>query len=263
MTTSLKDIAWYLIAAAIVTGASTARAQQVATPVPPAVVAPIATPPPVVATPVAPSAIPIPVPLIAMPAEAQQVPTTQPPRPIQQGQPGPRPSGQPGQQPPPRAPQPAPPVAQAMVPPPAPGQPVNVRIDLTISDEGAGTAPLKKTVSMTVADRESGQIRSEAYINTNIPGPLGGQSVPLHVDARPSLLPDGRIKVHMTLNYNVTFASGARPPTREDVVNSLKTEIREQLAFVLENGKPLVVSQSADPISDRRLTVEIKATLLK
>jgi hypothetical protein len=31
---------------------------------------------------------------------------------------------------------------------------------------------------------------------------------------------------------------------------------------LLENGKPLLVTQSADPISDRKVTVEVKATIV-
>lgn len=176
------------------------------------------------------------------------------------------PPGEPAQTPPPRGQQPprtptaAPPAASA---PRVEGQPLNVRIDLTISDEGAGASPVKKIVSMTVGDREYGQIRSEAFITLSTPGPMMNQSVPLHVDAQPVVLPDGKVRLRLTLNYNVTFAAGGKPPTREDVVNSLKTEIREQLGFILESGKPMIVSQSADPIGDRRLVVEVKATVLR
>ena len=32
---------------------------------------------------------------------------------------------------------------------------------------------------------------------------------------------------------------------------------------MLQSGKPLVVSQAADPVSDRKVIVEVKATVLK
>jgi hypothetical protein len=32
---------------------------------------------------------------------------------------------------------------------------------------------------------------------------------------------------------------------------------------ILQNGKPLIISQSADPVSDRKVVVEVKATILK
>ena len=39
--------------------------------------------------------------------------------------------------------------------------------------------------------------------------------------------------------------------------------IQENLSVNLEDGKALVVSQSADPVSDRQVTVEVRATILK
>jgi hypothetical protein len=35
------------------------------------------------------------------------------------------------------------------------------------------------------------------------------------------------------------------------------------LSVILESGKPMVVSQAADPTSDRKITVEVTATILK
>jgi hypothetical protein len=40
-------------------------------------------------------------------------------------------------------------------------------------------------------------------------------------------------------------------------------EIHESLSVVLQDGKPLLVSQSADPTTDRKVTVELMATVLK
>jgi hypothetical protein len=39
--------------------------------------------------------------------------------------------------------------------------------------------------------------------------------------------------------------------------------MNEQVGVVLDSGKPLVVSQAFDPTSDRRISVELKATILK
>ncbi len=41
------------------------------------------------------------------------------------------------------------------------------------------------------------------------------------------------------------------------------TGIQENLSVNLDDGKPLVVAQSADPVSDRQVTVEVRATILK
>jgi hypothetical protein len=41
------------------------------------------------------------------------------------------------------------------------------------------------------------------------------------------------------------------------------TSIHENLAMILESGKPLVVAQSADPVGDRQVTIEVRATILR
>jgi hypothetical protein len=39
--------------------------------------------------------------------------------------------------------------------------------------------------------------------------------------------------------------------------------VNESIAVILEDGKPMVISQSADPVTDRRVKVEAKITLLR
>jgi len=43
----------------------------------------------------------------------------------------------------------------------------------------------------------------------------------------------------------------------------MKTNLRETLSVIVEDGKPLNVAQSAEPNTDRTVTVEVKATILK
>ena len=40
-------------------------------------------------------------------------------------------------------------------------------------------------------------------------------------------------------------------------------QIRDAVTMILESGKALIVAQSADPVSDRQVTVEVKATILR
>jgi len=42
-----------------------------------------------------------------------------------------------------------------------------------------------------------------------------------------------------------------------------KTTLQDSVSLILENGKSMVAAQSADPIGDRQVTVELKATVLK
>jgi hypothetical protein len=39
--------------------------------------------------------------------------------------------------------------------------------------------------------------------------------------------------------------------------------MNQSLTVILQSGKPLIVSQAADPVSDRKVVVEVKATILK
>jgi hypothetical protein len=39
--------------------------------------------------------------------------------------------------------------------------------------------------------------------------------------------------------------------------------INQSQTVILQSGKPLIVAQAADPVSDRKVIVEVKATILK
>jgi hypothetical protein len=161
---------------------------------------------------------------------------------------------QPGQ--PPRATAPAPAAPGAR--PRRTGQPVNVKIDVTVTDQRGGTAvPLKKTITIVVADAMDGRIRSSAE-STN------GFSMPLNVDAEPEILNDGKIRLRLNLQYDLPTATGGEERSLPTSVGALRrTQLQENLALVLENDKVMVVAQSADPIGDRQVTFELKATILR
>jgi hypothetical protein len=150
-------------------------------------------------------------------AAAQQVET---PRPA--GDAKPRPAAASEQPPAPRPPEP-------------PGQVVNIKFDLTITDQTGTAEGAKKLVSLLVADRQTGYVRSTA--SSERTGP-----VRLNVDARPQILANGNIRVALSLEY---------------------PSISQQLTVIVEPGKPIVVTQTADPLSDRKVTVEMRATIVK
>lgn len=130
----------------------------------------------------------------------------------------------------------------------AAGQPVNIKLDLTITDQNAADQPRTKTVTLVIADRATGSIRSTGTMR------MQGR-VQINVDARPQLLTSGAIRLNLSLEYNPQ-SLGAEAPAEWSALH-------EQIGVVLEPGKPLVISQAADPASDRRITVEIRATMLK
>src|SRR5262245_28715458 len=161
----------------------------------------------------------------------------------------------------PAAPAPGAPAPAAPGPPRRSGQPVNVRIDVTITDQQGGAAALKKTVSVVTADQTGGYIRSTAnYSNIG--------DVPLNVDVMPELVADGKIRVGVNLQYDLP--GGAAKPAAEfgvapdtNVGWLRRTQIRENLNVILESGKSVSVAQSADPVGDRQVTIEVRATILR
>jgi hypothetical protein len=149
--------------------------------------------------------------------------------------------------------------------PTAPGLPTitaNVKLDLTITDTYTGT-PVKKTVSMLILNGSNGMIRTSNRLAT-------GYVVGLNVDAAAMIHQGGLITVRVTFEYTPaqTGASAgseqkAAPAEQGLSPRSQPAELHESLSVVLQDGKPLLVSQSADPTTDRRVTVELMATILK
>jgi hypothetical protein len=172
------------------------------------------------------------------------------------------------------------------------GQPLNVKVDVTIADQTGITPGFKKTMSVTVADRQSGSIRSriDVPVPTTSYAPVVGSPSPsgtdkekpagapptvnwsyrslgLNLDVREITIEGSYVRLRLTLEYSPLdekvadadpkMTTGALPP---GIANFQQT-----LSLVLENGKPLVVAQTSDPVPtrDRKQTVEVKATILK
>jgi hypothetical protein len=156
------------------------------------------------------------------------------------------------------APEPVPVPAPEMAPRPAPTL-ANVRVELTLSDQAGARPPVKKTMTLTLGDGERGSVRSRPQIAvTPQPGSPTRmfQTLPLNVDARPVLV-SGRIKLLLIVEYS----SAEQSQPGGDAVP--KADVNFSGQVLLESGRPMVVAEAADPVSDRRVTVEVKATVLK
>jgi hypothetical protein len=132
----------------------------------------------------------------------------------------------------------------------------NIRVDLTISDQRGDGPSEKKQVSMIVAETSWGKIRTHA--TTRPPSPTAGPNmdVALNVDARPFITTGGQIQLELVVNYNPLDETNKAGLVRP-------TELNQSLTVVLQSGKPLVVAQAADPMVDRKMIVEVVATILK
>jgi hypothetical protein len=180
------------------------------------------------------------------------------------------PPARPSQTPPPSGQTPAPTTvepARTTRQPTAPGLPsipANVKLDLSITDTYTGT-PVKKTVSMLILNGQNGMIRTSNRLAT-------GFNVGLNVDAAVMIQQGGLITVRVTFEYTPAQTTTGIVQT-DDVAKAQAeqkfaprpqpAELHESLSVILQDGKPLLVSQSADPTTDRKVMVELMATVLK
>ena len=144
------------------------------------------------------------------------------------------------------------------------GQPVNIKLEITITDQ-AGPEPAKKVVTMLLADRAVGSIRSNGV--QRIPSE-GNYPVSINVDATPTLLTDGNIRLNLGLEYQPRPSPSSSPspspsPSDQMLTRARMSTLNERLSIIVQDGKPILISQAADPGSDRRITVELKATVVK
>jgi hypothetical protein len=124
------------------------------------------------------------------------------------------------------------------------GQAVNVKVELTITDQATSGPVTVRTVSLLAADNSIGRIRAVS------PSRKTGE---LNVDARPRILTADRLQLALTVEYRPGVTSGGEEPP----------SLSQSLTVVIRDATPLVVSQSADPNSDRKVKMEVKATVLR
>jgi hypothetical protein len=138
---------------------------------------------------------------------------------------------------------------------PAGSNNTNIRFELTITDQRAEGPPVVKIVSATIVDRSSAKIRTSGSVRT----PMGMREVVLNVDASPSL-----VNVNSVAKMRMAMSIEYRPVTVEADTDKTSTPtISEQLTVVLEDGKSMLISQSADPATERKVKVEVKATIVR
>ena len=125
-------------------------------------------------------------------------------------------------------------------------------MEFTLSDQRGGAAAVKRTLTLIVADERTGSIRSQSNV-------FQVGDVPLNVDASPSLLADGKIRLGFNLQYDWPaplegLAAGQdpnnprteRPPARGTVI---KTALHDSV--VHSSSKPVVaaISRLIEPAS--------------
>jgi hypothetical protein len=184
--------------------------------------------------------------LIAAPALAAQTlasPVDTPPPSIAQATTPPATAPRPVQTAPPRAATPDPLGSRAAAS-------TNVRLEMKISDTLTGQA-VTKEVTMIVQSGSNGRIRTESFV-------AGKFRVNLNIDASTTAYLSGVVRTNVTFEYSpapATAPSGDQP--------AQTPQLNESISVILLDGKPMIVSQSADPMTARKVTVELTATILK
>ena len=136
------------------------------------------------------------------------------------------------------------------------GQQTNIKVEFTITDQRGSATPTKRTLSLIVADDFTGAIRTQSSIYRM-------NDVPLNVDVSPILLSDGKIRLGFNLQYDSPAPIDNIADRNLPRGTVIKTVMHETVALILESGKSMIAAQSADPIGDRQVTVEVKATILR
>jgi hypothetical protein len=137
-----------------------------------------------------------------------------------------------------------------------PAQMVNIRVDIVVTEEGGSDPPLRKTATVITTDRRPAAVRAQGEAENRsapdrFPGVPNRMATYAKADVRPWIERDGRIRTLITVEYlSPTSQMGGRG-----------TQL--QLEPLLESGKPLMASQSTDPSSDRKVSIEVTATILK
>ncbi|MEO8682498.1 MAG: hypothetical protein ABI665_25850 [Vicinamibacterales bacterium] len=141
-----------------------------------------------------------------------------------------------------------------------PAKMINLQVEITLTDQLGAAPPTKKIVSLITADGTAGRIRSGA---DSLPEGVGRRvDVVLNVDALPRLMAGDLIRLNLTIEYRPLKAmvDNKADSTRD---STSLTSLNQSLTVMMTSGKSMIVSQAADPVTDRKIVVEAKATILK
>jgi hypothetical protein len=137
------------------------------------------------------------------------------------------------------------------------GQAINIKLDITITDQAGPGEPVRKQVTMLMADGQNANVRTSGRQRVVSSGDF---PISINVDARPIILRDGSIRLSLGLEYQ------PRPSANQPeaaVQAAQMSALNERLIVILQDGKPLVISQASDPGSDWKITVELRAAIQK
>lgn len=145
---------------------------------------------------------------------------------------------------------PQPPTTTMKVDPRIDTSDVNISVVVNITDKST-TGPQNKTVSLIIANRDSGRVRSSG---TTSLGNGNSRSSELNVDANTTLLKSGLISTYLTVNYQPEWTDEA----------TKMTAVTQSVKLFLKDGVPMVIAQAADPTKGTRsVSIEVTAKVIR
>jgi hypothetical protein len=130
---------------------------------------------------------------------------------------------------------------------------VNVQVDVTVSDQVGTAPPVVRHISATAADGERASVRSNSSVRTS----NGFQPITLSLDVRPRVVTVNKVRVEIGLDTAAVTTEGSSKEL------TATPGSRATQSIVLESGRPVLLSQTTDPLTDRKTSIEVKATILR
>ena len=173
---------------------------------------------------------------------------------------------------------PAPPASPAKVESPSSARSFqNVRVDVTITDQTGSNPPIKKMVSVTVVDRGMGSVRSGVTVpllqtvlgsSDEAKRPMTSYSyrdMGLNLDVSNVNIIDNIVRLRLSVSYNPVDEKSPSIEAPAGTTPASFAQFSQTVTLALQDGKPLVVASSSDPVPSRNRTasLEVKATILK
>jgi hypothetical protein len=141
-------------------------------------------------------------------------------------------------------------------PAPAPASPrsssaqaANIQLAIVLTDKIDGKTVAEEPVRLLLADRQLGRLRRHLPANASF------ANKNFEVDVTPEIV-GSRVRISMTVNYNAGSADDTRDQTHT-------TQFVETVTTYLDVGKPTTIVETPGDTANRRVTLQVTATIIK
>lgn len=138
----------------------------------------------------------------------------------------------------------------------------NVRLDLAITDQTNIGDPVRKSVTLLLAVGGDGRVRSQGMVYREAT-PTDRRSafeVTLNADALIRGISGDKVLAAITVEYAPSAYDVDDPSAPRAQRGST---LNQSVTVALTSGKPSIIVESSDPLSDRKVTLQATATILR